>query len=99
VALFNWGAMETRRSACLQSRLQHDPPKEDAKLYCLCRQPEDGRFMICCDVCDNWFHDECVGIVEGDHAGEYICPSCTMQPAESTPLSVTVCGEPCADFV
>ncbi len=21
-----------------------------------------GRFMICCDVCEEWYHGECVGV-------------------------------------
>ncbi|XP_062454648.1 histone lysine demethylase PHF8 isoform X2 [Rhea pennata] len=48
-------------------------------VYCLCRLPYDvTRFMIECDVCQDWFHGSCVG-VEEDAAAEidlYHCPKC-----------------------
>ncbi|XP_042638727.1 death-inducer obliterator 1 [Orycteropus afer afer] len=53
-------------------------------LYCLCRQPHNNRFMICCDRCEEWFHGDCVGISEArgrllERNGEdYICPNCTI---------------------
>jgi hypothetical protein len=25
-------------------------------VYCSCRKPDDGRFMIYCDACQEWFH-------------------------------------------
>uniref|UniRef100_A0A8C9SIF8 PHD finger protein 8 n=1 Tax=Scleropages formosus TaxID=113540 RepID=A0A8C9SIF8_SCLFO len=34
-------------------------------VYCLCRLPYDvTRFMIECDVCQDWFHGSCVGVEE-----------------------------------
>uniref|UniRef100_A0AAY4ELH4 PHD finger protein 8 n=1 Tax=Denticeps clupeoides TaxID=299321 RepID=A0AAY4ELH4_9TELE len=50
-------------------------------VYCLCRLPYDvTRFMIECDVCQDWFHGSCVG-VEEDKAAEidlYHCPNCQV---------------------
>ncbi|KAF3860411.1 hypothetical protein F7725_000666 [Dissostichus mawsoni] len=50
-------------------------------LYCLCRLPYDvTRFMIECDICQDWFHGSCVG-VEEDKAAEidlYHCPNCQV---------------------
>jgi COMPASS component SPP1 len=48
--------------------------------YCLCRGPDDHRFMIACDRCEDWFHGECIGMDK--HTGEnlvqkFICPNCT----------------------
>lgn len=48
--------------------------------YCLCRGPDDHRWMIGCDVCEDWFHGECVGVDKA--IGEalivrYVCPRCT----------------------
>lgn len=48
--------------------------------YCLCRGPDDHRWMIACDVCEDWFHGECVGVDKA--IGEalivrYVCPRCT----------------------
>ena len=40
------------------------------------------RFMICCDICEEWFHGDCVGISVSqgrrmERAGkEYVCPVC-----------------------
>lgn len=28
---------------------------EDEIIYCICRRPDDGRFMICCEVCQEWY--------------------------------------------
>ncbi|XP_030069497.1 death-inducer obliterator 1 isoform X2 [Microcaecilia unicolor] len=53
-------------------------------LYCICQQPHNNRFMICCDRCEEWFHGDCVGISEArgqllEKDGEdYICPNCTI---------------------
>ncbi|XP_023693280.2 histone lysine demethylase PHF8 [Paramormyrops kingsleyae] len=50
-------------------------------VYCLCRLPYDvTRFMIECDVCQDWFHGSCVG-VEEDKATDidlYHCPNCQV---------------------
>ncbi|XP_058143282.1 death-inducer obliterator 1 [Dasypus novemcinctus] len=57
---------------------------DPSALYCLCRQPHNNRFMICCDRCEEWFHGDCVGISEArgrllERNGEdYICPNCTI---------------------
>uniref|UniRef100_A0A8C4YQ81 PHD finger protein 8 n=1 Tax=Gopherus evgoodei TaxID=1825980 RepID=A0A8C4YQ81_9SAUR len=50
-------------------------------VYCLCRLPYDvTRFMIECDLCQDWFHGSCVG-VEEDAAADidlYHCPNCQL---------------------
>ncbi|KAG5282168.1 hypothetical protein AALO_G00052960 [Alosa alosa] len=55
-------------------------------VYCLCRLPYDvTRFMIECDVCQDWFHGSCVG-VEEDKAAEidlYHCPNCQVSHGPS----------------
>jgi COMPASS component SPP1 len=52
---------------------------EDAGPYCICRGPDNHRFMIACDRCEDWFHGECIGMDK--FTGEvlvakYICPGC-----------------------
>ena len=52
---------------------------DDNEMYCLCRKPDTGTFMIGCDgTCDDWFHGKCVGIEERDKnlIDKYICPNC-----------------------
>ncbi|KAI1741850.1 hypothetical protein F4680DRAFT_457619 [Xylaria scruposa] len=48
--------------------------------YCLCRGPDDHRWMIGCDVCEDWFHGECVDLDKdiGEKLVErFVCPNCT----------------------
>lgn len=48
--------------------------------YCICRGPDDHRFMISCDGCEDWFHGECVNIAKdvGENLIErFVCPNCT----------------------
>ena len=55
-----------------------DDPNTD--VYCICRKPDNGTFMIGCDgTCDDWFHGKCVGVEERDKnlIDKYICPTCT----------------------
>ncbi|KAL1856270.1 hypothetical protein Daus18300_010843 [Diaporthe australafricana] len=57
-----------------------DEEESDHGPYCICRGPDDHRWMISCDMCDDWFHGECVNIDKT--IGEaliqrYVCPRCT----------------------
>ncbi|RDA95354.1 hypothetical protein CP533_3486 [Ophiocordyceps camponoti-saundersi (nom. inval.)] len=49
--------------------------------YCICRGPDDHRWMICCESCEDWFHGECINITKetGESLIErFICPKCTV---------------------
>lgn len=48
--------------------------------YCLCRGPDDHRWMIFCEHCEDWFHGECINMSKdiGESLIEkFICPNCT----------------------
>lgn len=75
--------------------------ESDSGPYCLCRGPDDHRFMIACDRCEDWFHGECIGMDK--HTGEklvqkYICPNCTDGGRYATRYkkmcSLSECAEP-----
>ncbi|KAF5299967.1 hypothetical protein FQA39_LY11340 [Lamprigera yunnana] len=34
------------------------------KLWCICNQPHNNRFMICCDSCEEWYHGKCVNVTK-----------------------------------
>jgi hypothetical protein len=46
--------------------------------YCICRKDDDGKFMIQCDDCQEWYHGKCVGIAaaQGRNIEKYHCPTC-----------------------
>jgi COMPASS component SPP1 len=49
-------------------------------LYCICRRPDTGTFMIGCDgPCEDWCHGKCVNISESDKnlIDKFMCPACT----------------------
>ncbi|KAI0400415.1 hypothetical protein F4802DRAFT_585004 [Xylaria palmicola] len=57
-----------------------DDDETDNGPYCLCRGPDDHRWMISCDVCEDWFHGECVDLNKevGEKLVErFVCPNCT----------------------
>ncbi|OAA60652.1 Zinc finger, FYVE/PHD-type [Cordyceps fumosorosea ARSEF 2679] len=54
--------------------------------YCLCQGPDDHRWMICCEGCDDWFHGECIDLSKevGENLIEkFICPRCTTKQLRS----------------
>jgi len=52
----------------------------DDRIYCFCRQPWGGRFMIQCDVCSEWYHGACVGASQSDalEIDVYKCADCRI---------------------
>ena len=51
------------------------------KEYCICRKPWEGRFMIQCDDCDEWYHGSCVDITPSDalNIDRYRCRDCQQR--------------------
>lgn len=54
-----------------------DSEDDPDRLWCICKRPHNNRFMICCDVCEDWFHGKCVHVSKamGKIKGYYICLS------------------------
>ncbi|XP_046384500.1 death-inducer obliterator 1 [Ischnura elegans] len=55
------------------------------RLWCICKKPHNNRFMICCDICEDWFHGKCVGVTKAmgrqmeEKGQEWNCPNCTVK--------------------
>lgn len=71
-----------------ESDNSEDDPK---RLWCTCQMPHDGKFMINCDICKDWFHGHCVGVTKlmGDRfekeGKEWFCHECNEQLRSGTP--------------
>ena len=55
--------------------------KVTVKVYCKCRMPEEGKWMVCCDKCNVWYHEGCVPVpteVRNDKLNKvpWQCPQC-----------------------
>ncbi|XP_038208455.1 death-inducer obliterator 1 [Zerene cesonia] len=67
------------------------------RLWCICKQPHNNRFMICCDGCEDWFHGKCVNITKAmgqqmeEQGIEWRCPNCirNSKPSPKTPAKAT----------
>lgn len=48
------------------------------EIYCICRKPDNGEWMIGCDFCDDWFHGDCVNMNEekAQLVVKFACPRC-----------------------
>lgn len=74
------GGSEANSTAAEDASDEDD--ESDNGPYCICRGPDDHRWMICCERCEDWFHGECVHISKdiGESLIEkFICPNCTSE--------------------
>lgn len=61
------------------------------RLWCVCQKPHGGKFMICCDICKDWFHGHCVGVTKlmGDRfekqGKEWFCAECSEKLRSGIP--------------
>uniref|UniRef100_A0A182WJX8 Bromodomain-containing protein n=1 Tax=Anopheles minimus TaxID=112268 RepID=A0A182WJX8_9DIPT len=80
------GSGQTKRSAKKNSK---------AQTHCICQTPyDDSKFYVGCDLCNNWFHGDCVGISEEESKKitEYICSEC--KHARDTQELYCLCRQP-----
>jgi len=70
-----------------------DDADDDAIIRCICGIKEDdgGRTMICCDECDAWQHNDCMGITEDETKvpASYLCEQCDPDGHEETLAAMT----------
>ncbi|KAH8294940.1 hypothetical protein KR018_004466 [Drosophila ironensis] len=92
-----------RRSKKLNMDSSNDPEASESqeddddpnKLWCICRQPHNNRFMICCDKCEDWFHGNCVNVTkamgtEMEQKGiDWKCPECVKKLEAKTQPRIT----------
>ncbi|KAK6331088.1 hypothetical protein TWF696_003164 [Orbilia brochopaga] len=66
------------KSRTLQNTLNDHSKQPTETVYCICRRPDTGKWMIGCDGCDDWFHGECVQLrpADEDLVDQYFCPNC-----------------------
>ena len=53
--------------------------KQKINIYCSCRQTENGRSMVCCDGCQEWYHRDCIKITTGAWKSkkmQWFCDTC-----------------------
>ncbi|CRK92671.1 CLUMA_CG006241, isoform A [Clunio marinus] len=66
----------------LNSDASWDSEDDPERLWCICKQPHNNRFMICCDKCEDWFHGKCVNVTKASakefeaKGKEWRCPNC-----------------------
>ena len=63
--------------------------KEQEEIVCVCRGKDDGRELVQCDDCKEWFHLECIGIHDISELGKeedpWYCRECLgLPPARSS---------------
>ena len=54
------------------------------KLYCVCRKPYTGEFIIRCEECKEWYHGKCVKVTqeEAEAMEDFVCSGCQRHPRE-----------------
>ncbi|KAJ3388332.1 PHD finger protein 3 [Entophlyctis sp. JEL0112] len=90
---------------------EHKQPynEKGERVYCICRDIDNGKFMIQCDSCKDWYHGACVNITErmGQSLSSYDCPYCVqaktgaaiLQPEASGSLQSRSAQHPAAPTV
>ncbi|XP_011503816.1 PREDICTED: death-inducer obliterator 1 [Ceratosolen solmsi marchali] len=73
-----------------EEEVNSDSEDDPNRLWCICRQPHNNRFMICCDICQDWFHGKCVHVTKAmgeqmENQGiEWVCPNCLKKKNEES---------------
>lgn len=77
---------QSTQSAEAEEEDEEEEEEEDAIIRCVCGDQRDirGRQMICCDMCEAWQHNKCLGLPEGDYWDNksYFCERCKPEQHE-----------------
>lgn len=69
-----------RKSKQQQEAEEEDQDEEDSNIIrCICghyNEDEEGRNMICCDKCEAWQHNDCMGLADDYSPLKYFCEQC-----------------------
>ncbi|KAL2722709.1 death-inducer obliterator 1 isoform X4 [Vespula squamosa] len=71
-----------------------DSEDDPDRLWCICKRPHNNRFMICCDVCEDWFHGKCVHVSKAmgqqmeEKGIEWVCPNCLKKKADDNKVKI-----------
>lgn len=65
----------------------HQGDEDHQDLFCVCRRPDDGKWMIGCDYCEEWIHGSCVGMTpaRAKLMHKFCCPFCTRKAEKMRP--------------
>lgn len=72
-----------------------DSEDDPDRLWCICKRPHNNRFMICCDVCEDWFHGKCVHVSKAmgqqmeEQGIEWVCPNCAKKKIDNSTTKTT----------
>ena len=74
------GKSKTAKQASTEQTPEEDEEEDNSVIRCLCGAVEDegGYRMICCDACEVWQHNICMGLPEQEHLqpDSYFCEQC-----------------------
>ena len=75
----------------MQMILEQDQHEAGREKFCICRQPENGAHMLCCDFCDRWYHYACVGLPKDIKLEKvkYKCIGCAIRDGKFQAISQT----------
>ncbi|KAL6650778.1 hypothetical protein ACP70R_009703 [Stipagrostis hirtigluma subsp. patula] len=72
-------ARQSQRKLEEQIGKQDGGDEDQAYLCGVCAESyANDEFWICCDICEKWYHGECVNITpaKAEHIKQYKCPAC-----------------------
>lgn len=82
------GRLQKRSEIKMNGRSNSQPKHDDQgrELYCTCREPDSGKWMIGCDGCEDWYHGECINVKEedGELIDKYYCHNCSSPTQQTT---------------